>query len=129
MKNLFSKSIYHSKLGKVALLAAMALCGSASPALGQETIAGTFSLHKTARLGDKVPIAVVFAMASRTDENLDGSKLVLALGKTESTMQSMRLGEQKLVVDFDWWSSRDKSLMMARAARPQGVSSSSKATD
>ncbi len=169
MQNLFSKSIYHSILGKVALLAAMAFCGSATPVWGQETIAGKFSLHKTARLGNTVlppgsylftieptgtvlsvssipatgspvsfivrpekgagPMAMVFAMASRADQTLEASQLVLTSGKAGETMQSMYLEKQKLLVDFDWYSPKDKTEITVQAARPQGGSSSSKATD
>ena len=53
MATLFTKSIYRSGFAKVALLALMAFCGVASPVLGQETVAGKFTLTESARLGKK----------------------------------------------------------------------------
>ncbi len=75
------------------------------------------------------PIAIVFAMASPTDQTLGASQLVLASGKAEGTMQFMYLEKQKLLVDFDWSRPKDKTEITAQVARPQGGSSSSRATD
>ncbi len=54
MATLFTKSIYRSGFAKVALLGLMAFCGVASPVLGQETVAGKFTLTENTRLGKKV---------------------------------------------------------------------------
>jgi len=43
-------------------------------------------------------------------------------------MHSMYLDKQGLVLDFDWWSPKDKTQILAQAARP-GPASGSKATD
>jgi hypothetical protein len=40
----------------------------------------------------------------------------------------MYLDKQGLVLDFDWWSPKDKTQMLAQAARPESASGS-KATD
>jgi hypothetical protein len=74
------------------------------------------------------PTAAIFAMASRTTQGLDASQLVLTLGRNEAAMHSMYLDKQKLQLDFDWSSSRDKTVLTAQAVRPQG-GASSKATN
>jgi hypothetical protein len=102
---------------------------SSAQALGSIPAAGTpvvFIVRPEKLAG---PTAVVFAMASRTEKALDASQLVLATGKNEATMQSMYLNGQKLLVEFDWMGGKDKTVMTARAARPQGGSAPSKATD
>jgi hypothetical protein len=53
MTSLSTKSIYHSTLAKGALLGLMALCGTAGPVFGQETVAGKFTLTENTRLGKK----------------------------------------------------------------------------
>lgn len=53
MTNLLSKSIYHSAIAKVAFFGLMVFCGAAGPALGQETVAGKFTLTENTRLGKK----------------------------------------------------------------------------
>src|SRR5712664_2972733 len=118
METLLSKSIYYSRFLKTALLGLAALCGAASPLLGQETVGGKFTLTENARFGERFleagtytfsieptgilqsvnsiqgirhvvqvivrpetkagPVAMVFAMASRSAHALDSSKLVLA---------------------------------------------------
>lgn len=75
------------------------------------------------------PVEVVFAMASRNEKAMNASQLVLATGKGEATMQSMYLNEQKLLVEFEWMGAKDKTVMLAKGARPQGGSSPSKGTD
>ena len=76
------------------------------------------------------PIAIIFAMASRSAHALDSSKLVLEPMNNGMTMHSMYLGQQGLVLDFDWWSPKDKTQMLAQAARPEPAQASrSRATD
>ncbi len=117
MAALLSKSIYCSKLVRVVLLGLVALCGAARPLLGQETVAGKFTLTENTRFGNRFlpagaytfsieptgtlisvnsiqgashpvlvivrpktkagPVAVIFAMARRSADTLDSSKLVL----------------------------------------------------
>lgn len=74
------------------------------------------------------PVAIVFAMASKSEKGLEASQLVLATGRKEATMQSMYLSEQKLLVDFDWLGSKDKVVMLAQKGRQTGASPA-KATD
>jgi hypothetical protein len=168
MAALLSKSIYHSKFARVVLLGLMALCGAASPLLGQETVAGKFTLTENTSLGKKSlpagaytfsiepvgilqsvssiqgarqivqvtvrpetkagPTVAIFAMATRSDHVLDASKLVLAPVNNGMAMHSMYLDKQGLVLDFDWWSPKDKAEMLAQVARPEPASAS-KATD
>jgi hypothetical protein len=168
MATLLSKSIYRGNFARIALLGLMALCGAASPLLGQETVAGKFTLTENTRLGKKFlpagaytfsiepvgilqsvssiqgarevvqvtvrpetkagPTVAIFAMATRTDHVLDASKLVLAPVNNGMAMHSMYLDKQGLVLDFDWWSPKDKTEMLAQAARPEPASAS-KATD
>ena len=168
MATLLSKSIYRSKFARVVVLGLMALCGAASPLLGQETVAGKFTLTENTRLGKKSlpagaytfsiepagilqsvssiqsarqivqvivrperkagPVAIIFAMATRSALVLDASKLVLAPVDNGMAMHSMYLDKQGLVLDFDWWSPTDKIQMLAQAARPEPASGS-KATD
>jgi hypothetical protein len=76
------------------------------------------------------PIAIIFAMASRSDHALDSSKLVLEPMNNGMAMHSMYLDQQGLVLDFDWWSAKDKTQMLAQAARPEPAPASrSKSTD
>lgn len=74
------------------------------------------------------PVAILFAMATRRAPALDSSKLVLEPVNKELVMQSMFLEEQGLVLDFDWLNSKDKTPMLAQAARPE-TGAASKATD
>jgi hypothetical protein len=168
MATLFSKSVYCSKFARVVLLGLMAVCGASSPLVGQETVAGKFTLTENTRFGKKFlpagaytfsiepagilqsvssiqgarqvvqvivrpetkvgPTAVIFAMATRSTEALDSSKLVLAAANNGMAMHSMYLDKQGLVLDFDWMSPKDKSPMPAQAARPEPALAS-KATD
>ena len=168
MATLQGKSIYRSKFARVVLLGLTALCGAASPLLGQETVAGRFTLTENTRLGKKsLPagdyrfsiepagllqsvnsiqgarqivqvmvrpetkagaVAIIFAMATRSAQALDASKLILAPVNNGMAMHSMYLDKQGLVLDFDWWSPKDKTQMLAQAARPESASGS-KATD
>lgn len=54
MATLFSKSIYHSTFAKLTLFGLMAFCGAASPAFGQGTVAGKFTLTENTRFGTKI---------------------------------------------------------------------------
>jgi hypothetical protein len=168
MATLLSKSIYRSKFARVVLLGLLALCGAASPLLGQETVAGKFTLTENTSLGKKFlpagaytfsiepvgilqsvssiqgarqmvqvtvrpetkagPTVAIFAMATRSDHVLDSSKLVLAPVNNGMAMHSMYLDKQGLVLDFDWWGPKNKTEMLAQAARPEPASAS-KATD
>jgi hypothetical protein len=75
-----------------------------------------------------VPVTIMFAMATRSAHILDSSKLVLAPVNNEMVMHTMFLDQQGLVLDFDWLSSKEKTPMLAQAARPEtGVAS--RATD
>jgi hypothetical protein len=74
------------------------------------------------------PTVAIFAMATRSDHVLDASKLVLAPVNNGMAMHSMYLDKQGLVLDFDWWSLKDKAEMLAQVARPEPASAS-KATD
>jgi hypothetical protein len=74
------------------------------------------------------PVAILFAMASRSSHALDSSKLVLAPVNNEMVMHSMDLDQQGLVLDFDWSSPKDKTQMLAQAPRP-GPTPASRAND
>ena len=74
------------------------------------------------------PIAAIFAMASRSGQSRDASKLVLEPGNDGMAVRSMYLDQQGLVLDFDWSSSKDRTPMLAQAVRPE-TGSASKATD
>jgi len=154
----------------VVLLGLVALCGAASPLLGQETVGGKFTMTENTRFGKKFlpagaytfsiaptgaiqsvnsiqsashpvlvivrpttnagPIAIIFAMASRSAHALDASKLVLEPMNNGMAMHSMYLDKEGLVLDFDWWSPKDKTQMLAQAARPEPAPASrSKSTD
>jgi len=168
MVMLLSKSIYRSKFARVVVLGLMALCGAASPLLGQETVAGKFTLTENTSLGKKFlpagaytfsiepvgilqsvssiqgarqvvqvmvrpetkagPVAIIFAMATRSAGALDASKLVLAPVNNGMAMHSMYLDKQGLVLDFDWWRPKDKTQILGQAAGPEPASAS-KATD
>jgi len=166
MKTL-SKSIYRSLFARAVLLGLMAICGAAGPLLGQERVAGKFTLTENTRFGDKFlpagayafsiaptgvaqtldsiqgmsqpvlltvrpekdgPATAIFAMASRTGQPLDSSKLVVGPEDNGMAMHTMYLSEQSLVVDFDWWSPKGKNQMIARGARP-APTQVAKATD
>ena len=53
MRAVPSKSIYSSRLMRVALLGLVALWGAASPLLGQETVSGKFTLTENTRFGKR----------------------------------------------------------------------------
>ncbi len=74
------------------------------------------------------PVAVIFAMASRSAHAVDSSKLVLTPVNNGMALHSMYLDQQGLVLDFDWWSPKNKPQMLAQAAHPEPASAS-KATD
>ena len=74
------------------------------------------------------PVAIIFAMVTRSARALDASKLVLAPVNNGMAMHSMYLDKQGLVLDFDWWSPKDKTQILAQAAGPEPASAS-KATD
>jgi hypothetical protein len=164
MTTLLGKSVYYRKSALVALLGLAALCGAATPALGQEMIAGKFTLTEATRVGNKVlpagaytfsietagvlrsvasiqgarqavqvimrpetkagPAVGIFAMATRSTEALDSSKLVLASANNGMAVQSMYLDKQGLVLDFDWWAPKNKTQMLAQATRPEPASAS-----
>jgi hypothetical protein len=159
MTTLFGKSINYRKSALVALLGLAALSGAANPLLGQETVAGKFTLRETARFGKKSlpagaytfsiepagilqsvgsiqsarqvvevivrpetkagPAVGIFAMATRSSEAPDSSKLVLAPVNNGMAIHAMYLDKQGLVLDFDWWTPKDKTQMLAQAARPE----------
>jgi hypothetical protein len=52
MANLRRKSIYPTVFAKVLVWGALAVCGTATPALGQNAVAGTFTLNENARFGN-----------------------------------------------------------------------------
>jgi hypothetical protein len=54
MATLISKSIYYRKIARMALLGLAALCGAASPLLGQDTVGGKFTLTENTRFGDRI---------------------------------------------------------------------------
>jgi len=168
MATLLSKSIYCSKLVRVVLLGLVALCGAARPLLGQETVAGKFTLSENTRFGNRFlaagaytfsieptgtlisvnsiqdarhavlvivrpetktgPVAVIFAMASRSAHAVDSSKLVLTPVNNGMALHSMYLDRQGLVLDFDWWSPKNKPQILAQVAHPEPALAS-KATD
>ncbi|HEV1992897.1 MAG TPA: hypothetical protein VGR03_01045 [Candidatus Acidoferrum sp.] len=74
------------------------------------------------------PIAVIFAMASRTSHALNSSKLVIAPVDNGMAVSSMYLDQPGLVLDFQRWNRKDKTQMLAQAAPPEPASAS-KATD
>src|SRR5258707_1656688 len=53
MTTLLSKSVYCSRFVRVVLLGLVALCGAASPLLGQETVGGKFTMTENTRCGKK----------------------------------------------------------------------------
>jgi len=166
METLLGKSIYCSRFVKTALLGLVALCGFASPLLGQETVGGKFTLTENTRFGERFlqagtytfsvepagilqsvnsiqdmrhvvrvivrpeakagPVAMIFAMASRSAHALDSSRLVLAPVNNGMVVKSMYLDPQGLVLEFDC--SKDKAQMLVQAARP-GPAPASRAND
>ena len=168
MATLLSKSIYYSRIARMALLGLAALCGAASPLLGQDAVAGKFTLTENTRFGNRIlpaggykfsiepvgisqtvdsirggrqpvfvivrpetstgPVTSIFAMATRSDHPIDSSKLVLEQASDGMAMRTMYLDQQRLVLDFDWLSPKDKTPTIAEAARP-GRAVASKATD
>jgi hypothetical protein len=168
MATLLGKSIYCSRIARIALLGLAALGGAASPLFGQAAVAGRFTLTENTRCGDRIlpagayrfsiepvgisqtvdsirggrqpvlvivkpemstgPVIGVFAMASRSDHPIDSSKLVLAPASDGMAMHTMYLDPQRLVLEFDWLSPKDKNPTLARAVRPEPVRAS-KTTD
>jgi len=147
MATLLGKSIYRSTFARAVLLGLMALCGAASPLLGQETVAGKFTLTESTRLGKSFlpagaytfsiePVGILQSVSS-----IQGARqIVQVIVRPETkagpvaaifamaTRSAMYLDKQGLVLDFDWWSPKDKTQILAQAARPEPVSGS-KATD
>jgi hypothetical protein len=74
------------------------------------------------------PVAMIFAMASRSGHALDSSKLVLAPVNHGMVVKSMYLDPQGLVLEFDGSSPKDKNETLAQAARP-GPAPASRAND
>jgi hypothetical protein len=74
------------------------------------------------------PIIGVFAMASRSDHPMDSSKLILEPASDGMAMHTMYLDQQRLVLDFDWLSPKDKNSTLVGATRPEPARAS-KATD
>jgi hypothetical protein len=164
MKTFTGKSMNYRKSALVALLGLAAFCGAASPLLGQEAVAGKFTLTETTRFGKKFlppgaytfsieptgvvqsigsiqdprqvvqvmvrpatnagPAVAIFAMATRSSAPLDTSRLVLASVNHGMAIHSMYLDKQGLVLDFNWWTPKDKTQMLAQAVRPEGASAS-----
>jgi hypothetical protein len=73
-------------------------------------------------------VAMVFAMASRSGHALDSSKLVLAPVNNGMAVKSMYLDPQGLVLEFDISSPKDKTPVLAQAAR-SGPAPASRAND
>lgn len=73
-------------------------------------------------------IAVILARASRTGHSIDASKLVLGPENDGMAMRAMYLDQQGLVLDLNWAHPKDKTQVLAQAARPETVSAS-KSTD
>jgi hypothetical protein len=168
MAALLTKSIYCSRIARMALLGLAALSAAASPVLGQDSVAGKFTLTENTRLGNRIlpagaykfsiepvgilqtvdslrggrqpvlvivkpatssgPVTGIFAMASRSDHPMEASKLVLEQASDGMAMHTMYLDQQRLVLDFDWLSPKDKTPALAEAAHP-GRAVASKATD
>jgi hypothetical protein len=168
MTMLFGKSTNYRKSALVTLLGLAAICGAATPVLGQETVAGKFTLSETTRFGKKFlpagvytfsiepvgilqsvssiqaapqvvrvivrpetkagPAAIILAIATRSPEALDSSKLVLTSINNGMAMHSMYLDKQGLVLNFDWWNEKDKTQVLSQVARPEPASAS-KSTD
>lgn len=79
------------------------------------------------REGDSVTL--IFAMASRSAQPLDSSKLILEAVNNEVVMHSMYLDQQGLLLDFDWWNAKDKSQVVAQTRPAAGSVSAAKSTD
>jgi hypothetical protein len=54
MATLLTKSIYCSRIARMALLGLAALSGAASPLLGQDTVAGKFTLTENTRFANRI---------------------------------------------------------------------------
>jgi hypothetical protein len=63
MTTLLSKSINYSTSVRVVVLGLVTLCGAVSPLLGQETVAGKFTLSENARFGNKVLAAGAYTFS------------------------------------------------------------------
>jgi len=74
------------------------------------------------------PVTLMFAMAVRNPQPLDSSKLILEAVNNEMVAHSMYLDQQGLLLDLDWMNAKDKSQMIAQAARPEPAPAS-KSTD
>lgn len=79
-------------------------------------------------LTESGPVSLTFAMATRTSQPRDSSNLVLERSADGMTMHTLSLGEQGLLLDFDWSSAKAKPELVAQAP-PSGSSAGSKATD
>jgi hypothetical protein len=73
------------------------------------------------------PVVMVFAMASRSGHALDSSELVLEPVNNGMAVKSMYL-DQGLALEFNWSSPKDKTPMLAQAAR-SGPAPASRAND
>ncbi len=85
MATLLSKSIYCSRLARMALLGLAALCGAASPLFGQDTVAGKFTLTENTRFGDRILPAGAY-------------KFSIAPVGISQTVDSIRGGRQPVLV-------------------------------
>jgi hypothetical protein len=79
------------------------------------------------------PVTGIFAMATRSDQALDRSQLVMDQGNDGMAIHTMYLDEQRLVLDFNWLSPKvkTKTPVLAEAARsgPAPAPKPAKATD
>lgn len=87
------KSSYRKSIAKVVLLGFMAVCGVASPAHAQETVAGKFSLTESARFCGKVLPAGAYTFTvepagnSQSMASLEGNRqkvMVIVRSQTKS---------------------------------------------
>jgi len=74
------------------------------------------------------PVTLIFAKATRSPQPTDSSNLVLERSSDGLTMHALHLGEQGLVLDFDWLSAKGKTEMVAQAPS-SGSAAGSRATD
>jgi hypothetical protein len=64
------------------------------------------------------PVVVIFALASRSEQTLDSSKIIVGPEDNGMAMHTMYLSEQGLVLDFDWWSPKGKTQMIVQRSHP-----------
>ena len=65
------------------------------------------------------PTVSIFAMASPSDRASNASELVLTSEKQETLAQTLYLEKEKLIVDFNWSSSKAKSQVVAQQVEPR----------